>query len=48
MLTMMNSESSSISEGTVYYDVRFNAVVPDSGERVTLIINTLQVLNLRF
>ena len=39
MLTMMNSESSSISEGTVYYDVRFNAVVPDSGESVTLIIN---------
>ena len=39
MLTMMNSESNSINEGTVYYDVRFNAVVPDSGESVTLIIN---------
>ena len=39
MLTMMNSESNSINEGTVYYDVRFNAVVPDSGEPVTLIIN---------
>ncbi len=38
-LTMMNSESPSISEGTVYYDVRFNAVVPESGEPVTLIIN---------
>lgn len=35
----MNSESSSINEGTVYYDVRFNAMVPDSKEPVTLIIN---------
>ena len=38
-LTMMNSESSSISEGTIFYDVRFNAVVPESGNPVTLIIN---------
>ncbi len=35
----MNSESSSILEGTVFYDVRFNAVVPDTKESVTLIIN---------
>ena len=39
MLTALNSESSSISEGTVYYDVRFNAVVPEGGNSVTLIIN---------
>lgn len=38
-ITEMNSESSSINEGTVYYDVRFNALVPGSGEPVTLIIN---------
>ncbi len=38
-LTKLNSESTSISDGTVYYDVRFNAVVPDSGKPVTLIIN---------
>ncbi len=35
----MNSESSSILEGTVYYDVRFNAIVPNTKEPVTLIIN---------
>ncbi len=35
----LNSESSSINEGTVYYDVRFNAVVPSTDEKVTLIIN---------
>ncbi len=35
----MNSESSSILEGTIYYDVRFNAIVPDTKEPVTLIIN---------
>ena len=29
MLTMMNSESNSISGGTVYYDIRFNAVVKE-------------------
>ena len=38
-ITKMNSESSSVNEGTVYYDVRFNAIVPTNGEVVTLIIN---------
>lgn len=38
-LLMLNSESSSVNEGTVYYDVRFNAVVPGKEEPVTLIIN---------
>ncbi len=38
-LTQLNSESNSISEGVVYYDLRFNAVVPGSGNPVTLIIN---------
>ena len=33
------SESSSINEGTVYYDVRFNAIAPENGEPITLIIN---------
>ena len=38
-VTKMNSESSSVSEGTIYYDVRFNAIAPANGEQITLIIN---------
>lgn len=38
-VTKMNSESGSINEGTVYYDVRFNAIAPENGESITLIIN---------
>lgn len=38
-LTMMNSESSSVNEGTVYYDVRFMAVIPDTNEPIGFIIN---------
>ena len=38
-VTKMNSEASSINEGTVYYDVRFNAIAPENGELITLIIN---------
>lgn len=38
-ITMMNSESSSVNEGTVYYDVRFIAVIPDTNEQIALIIN---------
>ena len=34
-----DTEDSSIKEGTVYYDIRFNAVVPDTDEPVQLIIN---------
>ena len=29
-ITKMNSESSSINEGTVYFDVRFNATIPST------------------
>ena len=38
-ITKMNSESSSINEGTVYFDVRFNASIPGTKEPITLIIN---------
>lgn len=38
-VTKLNSESSSINEGTIYYDVRFNATAPGNSEPVTLIIN---------
>lgn len=38
-VTKLNSESSSVNEGTVYYDVRFTATAPDNGDPVTLIIN---------
>ena len=38
-VTKMNSESSSINEGTVYYDVRFSAIALENGESITLIIN---------
>ena len=34
-----NTEDSTISEGTVTYDIRFLATVPDTGEAVSLIIN---------
>lgn len=33
------TEDTSISEGTVTYDVRFRAIVPQSGEIIKLIIN---------
>ena len=38
-VTKMNSESSSVNEGTVYYDVRFNAIAPTNEEIIKLIIN---------
>ena len=38
-IVKMNSESSSIKEETVYYDIRFNAVLPGKKEPITLIIN---------
>ena len=38
-VTKLNSESTSIREGTVYYDVRFNAKVPGENGLITLIIN---------
>ena len=34
-----NTEDSTISEGTVTYDIRFLATVPDTGKAVSLIIN---------
>ena len=38
-VTKMNSESSSVNEGTVYYDVRFTAIAPTNEEIIKLIIN---------
>ncbi len=35
----MNSEDSSIDEGTVWYDIRFSASVPGGSERIGLIVN---------
>ena len=35
----MNTEDSSVLEGTVTYDIRFQAVAPVSGEQIGLIIN---------
>lgn len=35
----LNTEDTSIREGKVYYDIRFDAVVPDTKEPVCLIIN---------
>ena len=35
----INTEDTSIKEGKVYYDIRFNAVVPDTEEPIQLIIN---------
>ena len=38
-ITGLNTEDSTINEGTVTYDIRFRAIVPDTGERISLIIN---------
>lgn len=35
----MNSEAGSIGEGTVYFDIRFNAIIPGDDKLVQLIIN---------
>ena len=35
----LNTEDSTINEGTVTYDIRFRAIVPGTGERISLIIN---------
>lgn len=35
----MNTEDSSITEGTVTYDIRFRALAPSSGDMIRLIIN---------
>lgn len=35
----MDTEDKLVREGTVTYDIRFRAIVPGSGERITLIIN---------
>ena len=35
----MGTEDTSLTEGTVLYDIRFTAVAPASGERIRLIIN---------
>lgn len=34
-----NTEDASINEGTVTYDIRFRALTPGTGERISLIIN---------
>ena len=35
----MDTEDKSKREGTITYDIRFRAIVPGSGERISLIIN---------
>ncbi len=35
----MDTEDKSVHEGIITYDIRFRAIVPDSGERIALIIN---------
>lgn len=39
LIDLLNSESNSIREQTVYYDIRFKAVVPGEDDPVQLIIN---------
>lgn len=38
-ITGLNTEDSTINEGIVTYDIRFRAIVPGTGERISLIIN---------
>lgn len=35
----MNSEDSSLSEGTIWYDIRFSALVPSNGELIGVVVN---------
>ena len=39
IISGMDTEDKSVHEGTVTFDIRFRAIVPDSGERIGLIIN---------
>ena len=39
IVEMLNSESSSVREGTVYYDLRFRATVPGDDRSIFIIIN---------
>ena len=39
IISGMDTEDKSVGEGTVYYDIRFRAIVPGTGERIGLIIN---------
>ena len=39
LIAGLNSEDSSISEGTIWYDIRFRALVPTTGEAVGMIVN---------
>lgn len=41
----LNTEANSVSERTVYYDIRFRAVLPEAGEAVQFIINLEIQLN---
>ena len=38
-ITGLSTEDSTINEGTVTYDIRFRAIVPNTGEKISLIIN---------
>ena len=39
IISGMNVEDTSVREGSIYYDIRFSAIVPDTKEPVQLIIN---------
>jgi len=39
IISGMDTEDKSVHEGTVTYDIRFRAIVPDSGQQIGLIIN---------
>ena len=38
-ITGLNTEDSTINEGTITYDIRFRAIVPGTREKISLIIN---------
>ncbi len=39
IISGMDTEDKSVREGTVTYDIRFRAIVPGSGEIISLIVN---------
>ena len=38
-ITGLNTEDNTINEGTVTYDIKFRAIIPGTGEKISLIIN---------
>lgn len=43
-ITQMNSEDNASNEQVIHYDIRFTAIVPDSGQKIKVVVN-LEIQN---